>query len=399
MKNNLFNNRTSYDEKESRMLAIKNEIVNMQAETFLSTPETDIINFIIDKYLPDIPEILKDNIYTEEPYECDIKGYSFGEIYTVKGSAINVHFPFKGDVYFFGVRPSTFEMTLYDADILEKYEIINTFKYPVKEFADIKNKIIDYMAPLERYLSYLKRDYSNFENNIRAESKSMITERKNRLLEQKKISDSLPFPIKKRSGEPTYNINVRKKIIPELTTVKKPYEPEPALSTKYYDDILKCLLRMSLVMEQSPSAFINMCEESLRFFFLVQLNSEFEVDAGGETFNLEGKTDILLRSKGYNVFIAELKFWGGAKLFSETIDQLLGYVRWRDTKTAILIFNKNKNFSDVLAQIPKIVVAHSNCKQQEKYEVSTGFRFLMKNKNDDKKEFLLTILCFDMPQK
>jgi hypothetical protein len=31
----------------------------------------------------------------------------------------------------------------------------------------------------------------------------------------------------------------------------------------------------------------------------------------------------------------------------DTIAQLLGYVSWRDTKTAIVIFNRNKNFSRV----------------------------------------------------
>jgi hypothetical protein len=46
-----------------------------------------------------------------------------------------------------------------------------------------------------------------------------------------------------------------------------------------------------------------------------------------------GKTDILIRDNDKNIFIAECKFWGGPKLFKETIDQLLGYTSWRDTKT------------------------------------------------------------------
>jgi hypothetical protein len=88
---------------------------------------------------------------------------------------------------------------------------------------------------------------------------------------------------------------------------------------KYYDAILECLSKMSLVMEQTPSVFVNISEENLRSFFLVQLNSVFEVDAGGETFNMVGKTDILLRSNGHNIFIAELKFWDGAKMLNEAI--------------------------------------------------------------------------------
>ena len=78
-------------------------------------------------------------------------------------------------------------------------------------------------------------------------------------------------------------------------------------------------------MERSPKAFRDMDEESLRWQFLVPLNSHYEGMATGETFNYTGKTDILIRYEGKNVFIAECKIWRGAEAFVETIDQLLGY--------------------------------------------------------------------------
>ena len=42
-----------------------------------------------------------------------------------------------------------------------------------------------------------------------------------------------------------------------------------------------------------------------------------------------------------------------------TVDQLLAYVTWLDTKTAILLFNKNKDLSQVLEQIEPALRAHS----------------------------------------
>jgi len=36
------------------------------------------------------------------------------------------------------------------------------------------------------------------------------------------------------------------------------------------------------------------------------------------------------------VFIAECKIWEGKKRFSEGVDQLLGYLTWRDTKAAMI---------------------------------------------------------------
>ena len=94
--------------------------------------------------------------------------------------------------------------------------------------------------------------------------------------------------------------------------------------------------------------------------FLLFLNGHFQGKATGETFNYEGKTDILIRENDKNVFIAECKFWHGEKVFNETIDQLLGYTSWRDTKTAILIFNKNKDFTSVLKTIDAIAKRHPN---------------------------------------
>ena len=93
-------------------------------------------------------------------------------------------------------------------------------------------------------------------------------------------------------------------------------------------------------MELSPFLFRSIPEEDLRTHFLIQLNGWYEGQATGETFNLSGKTDIIIRDRDRNVFIAECKFWRGSKSLSEAIDQLLGYTSWRDTKTAIVLFNK-----------------------------------------------------------
>jgi hypothetical protein len=54
---------------------------------------------------------------------------------------------------------------------------------------------------------------------------------------------------------------------------------------------------MVRVMEQSPHAFATMHEEDLRTYFLVQLNAQYEGQATGETFNFQGKTDILIHTE------------------------------------------------------------------------------------------------------
>jgi hypothetical protein len=164
-----------------------------------------------------------------------------------------------------------------------------------------------------------------------------------------------------------------------------------------FEEILGIVKGMAHVMERSPSAFKNMGEEDLRQHFLVQLNGQFEGDASGETFNYDGKTDILIRRDDRNVFIAECKFWAGPKTIAETIDQILGYLSWRDTKAAIVLFVRNKKFSDVLARIVPVVEAHANHKTTLPVSEETDFRFVFGQREDPNREIQLAVLLFPVP--
>jgi hypothetical protein len=108
---------------------------------------------------------------------------------------------------------------------------------------------------------------------------------------------------------------------------------------------------------------------------LVPLNSHYEGQAHGETFNYSGKTDILIRSGDRNIFIAECKFWDGPAVLTATIDQLLGYLSWRDSKAAIILFNRNKNLSRVLETIPSVMEAHPNFQKKEEMRGPTRFKY------------------------
>jgi hypothetical protein len=152
-------------------------------------------------------------------------------------------------------------------------------------------------------------------------------------------------------------------------------------------------------MERSPSACEAIKEEDLRTHFLVQLNGHYEGQATGETFNFSGKTDILIRSAGRNIFVAECKYWGGASKLIETIDQLLGYLSWRDTKAAILVFNKQKNFSRVIDEIRKNIINHKNYKRQIAQLSDTSFRYVFHQIDDVNREMIVTVMAFNIPHK
>ena len=140
-----------------------------------------------------------------------------------------------------------------------------------------------------------------------------------------------------------------------------------------------------------------MGEEDLRQHFLVQLNGQYEGQATGETFNYEGRTDILVRVQGRNTFIAECKFWRGSADLKNAIDQLLGYTSWRDTKAALLIFNRDTVMSTVLKNVPVAVQGHPNWKSNYDCDQETGFRCAFTHRDDPGKTITLTVLVFNVP--
>jgi hypothetical protein len=126
----------------------------------------------------------------------------------------------------------------------------------------------------------------------------------------------------------------------------------------------------------------------------LQLGLQYKNSATGETFNKSGKTDILIPHEGKNAFVAECKFWRGAKLHYETVDQLLGYLTWRDSKSAILYFVDNKNLQPVLDQIKNEMPKHS-CFIKHVSDSDEGwFNYNFHLLNDSTRGVKLAVLVF-----
>jgi hypothetical protein len=165
-----------------------------------------------------------------------------------------------------------------------------------------------------------------------------------------------------------------------------------------YEHILSVLTNMVLVTEKSPQAFKGMEEEHIRDHFLVQLNGHYEGRATGETFNANGKTDIIISEEGRSLFIAECKFWKGPRHMIATLDQLLKrYLTWRDTKVAILVFNRNKDFTNVLNSIRETVPEHALFNKETAVLNESSWRYLFQHDDDNNRKIILTVLAFDVP--
>jgi len=115
------------------------------------------------------------------------------------------------------------------------------------------------------------------------------------------------------------------------------------------------------------------------------------------TFNMGGKTDILLREGDRDVVIAECKFWKRPKAFGEAIDLRLDYATWRDGKTAILVFNRGAETSTVLTGIDAVAKAHGNFKPAVTWPQESDVRYALHSGGDKNRELVLTVLVFHVP--
>jgi hypothetical protein len=379
----LFGKQLFSDYESEIKSAIRSEIERQPEDYLLNVDEKEYIEYLFGIFSRPTPIINEDKIRVNKE-----KGN--GKNYCV------IEVPFEGNQMLFECRPTESRMNYYTISIQEGMIKI---RLPFSDNPDnMKRETDAKLGTLKHNLQNLDKDLKKFNSGLRGFIKEIFNARKQKLMKENNLLLSVGFPLKEREdASKTYVIpEIKKRVLiekPEATP--KPNSPDPIISERDYENILSIIDNMAQVMERSPSAFIDMKEEDLRVHFLVQLNSQYEGEAMGEVFNLGGKTDILIRHKGNNLFIAECKFWTGKEGFKATIDQLLDYVSWRDTKTAIILFNKNKDSSKVLEQIPGIIKEHSN---YAKTENEGSLRFMMKNKNDEGKTFTLTIKLFDIPK-
>jgi hypothetical protein len=255
------------------------------------------------------------------------------------------------------------------------------------------------LKTIQQWLECGEPSIHNFNASLPDVIRRAFQDRKKKVLEIRGLSEALNLPIKRRDMPATFAIPVVRKR-PSIATriaTAQPFKPEPALAEDDYEFILKIIRDVSLVMERSPHTFAKLSEEEIRYHIILQLNGHFEGQATAETFNNEGKTDILIRQDGQNVFIAECAMWKGPAYFQQKIDQLLGYKCWRDSKTAILLFSRNKEFSGVLAQIPEVAEAHGNFKKRLESRNEHEFRYLFHHRDDRNREFFLTVIPFHVP--
>ena len=131
----------------------------------------------------------------------------------------------------------------------------------------------------------------------------------------------------------------------------------------------------------------------------MNLEPRFELTSTtGETFNKAGKTDILMRYEKRNVFVAECKFWSGKKNHFDTVDQLLSYLTWRDSKAAIVYFVPTKEMTAPLKAIHDSTPEHPAFIAAKGKRDESWFHYDFHLPGDRGRLVHVAILCFHLPR-
>jgi hypothetical protein len=378
-------------------------VQQMNGNSLLNTPTEDIVADITEQLQFDIPVLHREQAHADQREAMvQVRDYYSGDddgVRAVPGTMVELYVPFTGDKDFFFIRPTTYNMNPPRAIVSDAQITIRVSGQNLTQQA-VKQQLDGTLDSIDEYLSWQRTSATELNNGPPGLIRSSVEHRKSKLLADQNLVAGLGYNLKPRADVPKTYVapTVRRKVQvqrPAATTA--PFKPEPVLDEPNYKAILDIIQSMTLVMERSPTAFHSMGEEDLRQQFLVQLNGHFEGAASGETFNYNGKTDILIRVQDRNIFIAECKFWRGEKSFLETLDQILSYLSWRDTKVAVLIFNRNKGLSDVLAKIKDAAKTHPHYKRGPVIEGETRFRYIFGNPSDKNREVMLTVMVFDVP--
>ncbi|MFT3937782.1 hypothetical protein [Rhodopseudomonas sp.] len=255
------------------------------------------------------------------------------------------------------------------------------------------------IAKINKYIGYQAIQIDPFNASLEQEARRIVNGRRTRLLNARHLAASLGYPLRHREGAPLTFVSPIVRRVPAIVrTPSGTFRPEPTIAEAEYQNILRIIENMSFVMERNPRVFSVAPEETIRDHYLVQLNGQYEGTATGETFNGAGHTDIIVRDDNVNLFVAECKIWHGQKEFAEAIDQLLSYVTWRDTKTALIIFSRNVDTGAVVQNAITALQQHPNYKRDARMEGETRIRAVFGKPGDHSRDIILTVLVVAIPR-
>ena len=405
----LFGDRALHGYLDERMCQLREEVESEDRNRLLNVNETQYIMYLVEKYRVE-PLVFHVDRLTVSSREEMIAAERFPpSAFVRKGESnrkqvITLHLPYSGHKELLSCSPRTRRFWIPSVWQLDKvWATDDEVCFDVIVLTDSPEPM---KAEKEPFLNCLKEqaervnaEVSSYNATLETVAQRAVQPRKRELLRQSKLVEALEIPLRKAENVPdTFAIPITpKRMVIKPEAPDSSYAPEPTIPKEIYSQILKIVSETGIAMERHPSIYGDKGEEPLRDLFLMVLCTHF-TSVTGETFNNKGKTDILIQYEGENAFIAECKFWDGIKSYLETINQLLRYLTWRDSKSAILCFVRKEELQPVLDQIESETQKHTCFVKYHGKQSESWFNFEFHLKDDPTRSVHMAVLCFHFPE-
>jgi hypothetical protein len=246
------------------------------------------------------------------------------------------------------------------------------------------------------------KDIEKYQQEARLYTKKLLQKRKSQFENEdalfQAISKKVSVPLKQKEDFSTV-IPTKLRYSEKIKAIAPPKAQPPKeyfLERDKFNAIFNLIDNSCLSFERTPRTFTKLEEEELRDVILSNLNGVFEGDAVGEAFSKLGKTDIFLQINKGGIFIAECKFWIGPVTLKNTVQQILGYLTWRDSFGIIILFVKRKNFTKIIDAISPNVEELSSYSYGIKKLNESQFKAFHHMPEDDKKLVEIHYLLYNL---
>lgn len=265
-RNLLFYGHSFSDVCLSRKQRMSDQINAYDAKYLLNVNTEEFYEFLYGAFSFEAPLLHTDKIEICDQGERRIQVNDYGEMITQNALYFVFAIPFDGDELLFSCQPSTYSMNPPCGDVRDN-ELRMEYQTTLHDEQAVKTEFRNDLSRIQTSLEVVRKDVERWNINLKKEIPILANARKEKLLKDQGVIASLGFPLRKRANMPeTYTVPIaRKKLVVQAqASTKAPQKPEPALDLQQYDQILKILSDMSLVMERSPQTFSEIDEESLR---------------------------------------------------------------------------------------------------------------------------------------
>lgn len=341
-----------------------------------------------------------------EPSETTVQRQNMHrETYNQKVYEIFVTIPFTGNQDLFDCHPSSSTVVYLDKGVrINRNNITVTIVLDDLEPKKYDSAVKKILGTLKSNLPRIHAEIKPWNDGLEELVLQTLEKRKCTVAKKHSFMEQIGLIVNPSSDEFLVPNPVRKKSIPKPvsdSTSTNQKAQVPILQEKVYKDIKEVIYHVGQAIERKPSLYKEKYEEDLRDVFLLFLETRYESTAGvGEAFNKKGKTDILLKyaKDGSNLFVAECKFWKGQKKFLEAIDQLLGYLTHRDSKTALMVFVDQKEATAVIETAKKELNNHPQFYNYIGDSYNSSSSYLMTLPEDSKKTIEMEVMFFHFPK-